>query len=298
MSTLIGAEHERWPLARAIDALGDAARQAGAPALIWLAGLFYPTLTLSLGNAGDLVLLRIRNGEVPQPRLDWTFNNVHDPLLGYPLAMLPLILPFAMRLIVGLARISSPQRWSELAAGRRAPRFRDAWRAGRGLTFSSFGLWLQLLVMLAGAAVVLLVPSYFFLRGLGLRGDTNFERIALGALMSPFLATLMAYGFLLSVLYQLALQSLAQNRRGVASAIHHAWRIARNDPSATLRAVVVDFVLWLTAAFLTVVLVLTIVGAPLAVCVAGFAGTTRACYWARTYRVLGGLSAVDGVPGL
>jgi hypothetical protein len=30
----------------------------------------------------------------------------------------------------------------------------------------------------------------------------------------------------------------------------------------------------------------------------GFAGVTRAGFWARTYRALGGLSPADGVPGL
>jgi hypothetical protein len=30
----------------------------------------------------------------------------------------------------------------------------------------------------------------------------------------------------------------------------------------------------------------------------GFAGVTRAAYWARAYRALGGLSPDDGVPGL
>ncbi len=296
MSTLIGAEHERWSLARAIDALGDAARQAGAPGLIWIAGAFYPTLTLLLGNSGDFALVRVRNGESLEPTLN--ILNLRDPLLGIPLATLPLVIFFAPRLVVGLARISSPQTWSELTLERRVPRLRDSWRAGKGLTIASFGLWLQLLVMLACAFVILLAPPFFFFRGLGLRGESSFEWVMLGGLMSPFLAALMTYGLLLAVLYQLALQSLAQNRRGVASAIHHAWRIARNDPSATLRAVIVDFVLSLTTAFITTLLALTLVGIPLAVCIAGFAGTTRACYWARTYRVLGGLSAVDGVPGL
>jgi hypothetical protein len=62
--------------------------------------------------------------------------------------------------------------------------------------------------------------------------------------------------------------------------------------------VVVDFMLYLTTVVLCVLLTVTCVGAPFTVLVVGFAGTTRACYWARTYRVLGGLSAEDGVPGL
>jgi hypothetical protein len=300
MSTLIGAAHERWPLARAIDALGDAARQAGAPGLIWVAGIFYPAISLSLGNSGEIALIQVKNGELARPT--WNLGSLRDPWMGLPLAALPLFLPFVMRLIVGLARISSPQRWSELKGARRAPRLRDAWHAGKGLSLSSFGLWLQLIVMLVGAAIILLVPPYFFLLGIGLRG----KYLLLAALMGPFIAVLLIYGLLLSVLYQLALQSLAQNRRGVASAIHHAWRIARNDPWATTRAVVVDFLLYLTTVFLitllSLALLVTVIGIPLLFplpfILLGFAGTTRACYWARTYRVLGGLSAEDGVPGL
>jgi hypothetical protein len=34
------------------------------------------------------------------------------------------------------------------------------------------------------------------------------------------------------------------------------------------------------------------------VAILGFAGVTRAAYWARMYRELGGLSPEDGVPGL
>ena len=296
MSTLIGAAHERWSLARAIDALGDAARQAGAPGLIWLAGVFYPAMTLSLGNSGEFAATHVRDNELSG--VDWNVGGWRDPWLGVPLALLPIVILFAPRLVVGLARISSPQRWAELTQDRRVPRLRDAWRAGKGLSWSSIGLWLQLIVMLLAAAAILLVPPYFFLRGVGLRGETFVERGLLAVLMGPFMAVLMIYGLLLSVLYQLALQSLAQNRRGVASAVHHAWRIARNDPWATTRAVVVDFMLYLTTLLLFMLLVLTVVGAPLAVGMLGFAGTTRACYWARTYRVLGGLSAEDRVPGL
>lgn len=296
MSSLMGAAHERWSLSRAIDALGDAARQAGAPGVIWLAGLFYPALSLSLGNSGEVFVVHVREGEVSRPT--WNFASLHDPWMNVPLALLPFILPVAMRLVVGLARISSPQRWQELTETRRAPRLRDAWAAGKGLSLSSFGLWLQLIVMLLASAAILLVPPFFFLRGLGLRGDSMFETGLLAALMGPFIAVLAIYALLLSVLYQLALQSLAQNRRGVASAVHHAWRIARHDPWATFRAVVVDFLLYVTTTMMAIVLFATVIGAPFGLGMLGFAGTTRACYWARTYRVLGGLSAEDRIPGL
>ncbi len=37
---------------------------------------------------------------------------------------------------------------------------------------------------------------------------------------------------------------------------------------------------------------------PLVPILLGFAGVTRAGYWAQAYRALGGLSPDDGVPGL
>src|SRR5262245_66177033 len=57
MSTLIGTESERWSLPRAIDALAESARQAGHPGWIWVAGFFYPTLTLGLDLGWDSPLM-------------------------------------------------------------------------------------------------------------------------------------------------------------------------------------------------------------------------------------------------
>ena len=292
MSSLIGATHERLSLPRAIDALGDAARQAGAPSMVWIAGYFYPTVSLLVGHVGEASLVRFRSpdaGREPDIRI----FSLGDPWVDVPLALVPLI-PIVMRLIVGLARISPPQRWDEVRGDRRSPHLIDAWRAGRGWTRASLGLWLQLVVMWIGGALVLVVPPYYFLLGVGLKPWSIPHLV----LMGPFVGLLVCYLIVLAVLYQLALQSLVQNRRGVSSALSHAWRIARNDAWGTARAVIVDFILSVTLFVANVVLASTVVGTPVALVLSGFAGTARALYWARTYRVLGGLSADDGVPGL
>ena len=291
-SSLIGATHERWSLPRAIDALGDAARQAGAPGMIWMAGYFYPTVSLLVGHVGEASLVRFRTPATSSER-GIRVISFGDPWIDVPVVLVPLI-PIVMRLVIGLARISAPQRWAEVKGDRRSPRLVDAWRAGRGWTRASLGLWLQLVVMWIGGAVVLVVPPHFFLLGVG----STAWSIPHLVFMGPFVGLLVCYTVVLAVLYQLALQSLVQNRRGVSSALSHAWRIARHDTWGTARAVIVDFILSVTLFVVNVALGSTGVGAPLALVLSGFAGTTRACYWARTYRVLGGLSADDGVPGL
>jgi hypothetical protein len=299
MSTIIGEAHEHWSLARAIDALGAAARQAGPPGLLWLAGLVYPSLVLAPGSSAEGV---VTSEDLP---LHWYSP---DPWFNVPLILIPLVLPLIARLWVGLARISTPEQWASLTAERRFPRriptLGDAWRAGRGLTLSAFGLWLQLVLLITLAFAVLIAAPALVVVFLTEAVSTWFT--AAFVLLLPLVALLVFYLLMLSLLFQLALHSLAQNRRGAASALIHAWRIVCNDPWATARATVVDFLLHLTVWFTiwaaTALLALTCVGLALApvvwVALPAFMGVTRACYWARAYRALGGLSADDRVPGL
>jgi hypothetical protein len=70
-----------------------------------------------------------------------------------------------------------------------------------------------------------------------------------------------------------------------------------------LRATLVDFVLFACLLVAEVVFARALFGNSLVQTVIvlalyGFAGVTRAGYWARTYRALGGLSHADRVPGL
>jgi hypothetical protein len=100
------------------------------------------------------------------------------------------------------------------------------------------------------------------------------------------------------MLFQLALQSLVRHRRGAASALLHAWRIASHRPWATFRAALVDLLLTLGVLVLTyavtIALAVSIVGIlaiPFAlVALAGMEGVARAGYWARIYIALGGLA--------
>jgi hypothetical protein len=293
VSRLFGGQGDRWSLARAVDALGDSARLAGVPGWIWLAGLVYPALALNpgFGLEGSL------NEE------DWAVRLAGTTWLGTPFALAPLVLPFLARLWAGLARTSAPGVWAESARGRKPPGLRTVWRAGRGLTLSALGLWLQLaLLAILATAVLVMLPAAL----LGSLVQSSPDFLPAAVLLAPLMLWVAAFLLVLSLLFQLSLHSLAQNRRGVASALLHAWRIARNDPWATLRTVLVDLILSLTVLLLSVLvsgaLAATCVGLPLIflllAALAGFTGVTRACYWARAYRALGGLSPEDRVPGL
>jgi hypothetical protein len=288
IAQLVGAHHGRWSLQRAVDAFVDAGRQASRPGWIWLAGLFYPSLSFGFLNYGYEVRTEVDR--------DLGTVAVRDALssFGAGFAMTLLFAPIVMRLIVGLARVATPSVWGTLAADRRPPPLRAAWDAGQGHTLAALGLWLQLVVMVFAALALLILPPFFFLRGTGLaEGSWPFL-----LLIGPFVAVWLLYGLLLSVMYQLSLHSLAQNRRGVSSALVHAWRIVRHDPWATVRATTVDLLLSLAIAIVVTGLFVSCIGSPLAVLLVGFAGTTRAAYWARAYRALGGLSPDDQVPGL
>lgn len=323
---LLGVPGDRWSLAQAVDALGDAARRAGVPGLVWVAGAFYPSLNLTV----DLVMGFLAfvegisgidlPGEGDVGPLVGIFAPV--PILGENvLYLLPLIPLFFVlyRFIAGLALVSDPQIWeahseessfvfhvgeSELEdiRRRRTARLRTVWRAGKGLGVVACGLWIMLLGLLFGAMLVLTGPLVALTRMLGV---STFSPLFAG-LVFPVLALLLAYAIVLMVINQLALHSMAHNRRGVASALTHAWRLVHASPMSVVRATVVDFVLFVSILVLGNV-VSRVLGAvppfawtaPFVVFLLyGFAGVTRAGFWARTYRALGGLSSADHVPGL
>lgn len=320
MSSLIGTPGERWSLARAIDAMGASARQVGRPGLVWLCGFFFPALTFMGGNGGELLLsLLFRGGS--------ELSHGGQIVIGAGV----LLAVLGARMTAGLARLGSPEAWLEHTQTRRTPRVRDVWKAGRGLGWSTLGLWFLVLFMLAVPSLVVLAPPLYLLEHWGWMPTANDEHAnALCAIvLGPFVAVVLVMGFVLSVLYQLALQSLVHNRRGTGSALLHAWRITRHDPWATSRAVLVDFLALLTlllvqaVAFVVFVFSLTsvcclapalllllfvrkpwvvktleVIYASMLLLLPGFLGVVRAAYWARVYRSLGGLSPVDGVPGL
>jgi len=318
MSNLNEPSSERFALARAVDGLGEAARQAGRPGLVWIAGLFYPAIGIGIVGAWDSplkwmlhdkedgpVVVRMNGVPATGSVLDFLLD-AYAPLFALPFIAV-MFLPL-FRLVAGLAKAGSADAWETAAAGHRTPRLRALWKLGQGLTFSTYGLWLQLVLMQILAFVVLLLPIVAATRPLSHASDPDRIGIliGIGALVGPFILVFGLYMLALSVLGQLGLQSLVENRRGVSSALLHAWRIMRHDPAATARAVVAELVL-LVVAFAAVRAFSGIWGElplnrPLTisfeVALMGFAGVVRAGYWARTYRALGGLTPADGVPGL
>lgn len=307
MSSLLGSPHERLSLARAVDSLRDAARRAGRPSPVWLVGILYPGLNLNVDLVrGVLALIEQVSGmDLPgagemgpivtlfAPNLPIAFHDgsQESESLWSVVLTLPLFL-LVYRLIVGLALVSDPK------AGEERPTLRSIWRAGEGLAAVGFGLWAMLLALLFGAMFVFIGPVVALLRALDL-GDVS---PLFAGLLVPALLLILAYAAVLMVLNQLALHSLAHNRRGVASALTHAWRLVRASPMSALRATVVDFVLFASILLVKVIFVRGLLpdaaqGLAL-LALYGFAGVARAGYWARAYRSLGGLSAADGVPGL
>jgi hypothetical protein len=323
VSLLLGSQDERLSLSRAVDALADAARRAGRPSPLWLVGALYPSLNLNFDLVrGVLALVEEFSGlHLPWAGEMGGFVTLFAPAipgislgargtqeLGPVLGLLPLML-LSCRLVVGLARVSDPLYASpaaELEPGSsasvqraRAPRLRRLWEEGKGLALVAFGLWGMLLLLLFGAMLVLIAPMVAILKMVDL---ARFSALSAGLLL-PVLVLVLAYAAVLMVLNQLALHSLANNRRGVASALTHAWRLVRASPLGALRATLVDFVLFLSVLVADVIFARVLFpGTVLEVVVVlglyGFAGVTRAGYWARTYRALGGLSHADNVPGL
>jgi hypothetical protein len=279
---------------------------------VWVAGAFYPPFIVSTVTGAQMALQLIGAG-AGDGALRWDVQNFvsvqavglgpPDAFLGLAgsIALLPVLLPI-FRLIAGLARIASPATWDALSGPRGRPRLRDAWRAGAGLTLSSAGLWLQMVLMMFGTALLAAGPFRLLLELFGAREPGALAYVV----FAPVLGVLALYGVVLFVLYQLALHSLAQNGRGVASALVHAWRLMRNDPWATARASLVDFVLFVSGLAIFVIagigMCMTCALAPFIPLIGpvlnGFLGVTRAIYWGRAYRALGGLSPDDGIPGL
>ncbi|MFT5287148.1 MAG: hypothetical protein ACI8TQ_003327 [Planctomycetota bacterium] len=310
MSSLFGTEGERWPLSRAVDAMVASARRAGFPALIWLAGVVYPSLTLGFGVIGPiLALLEDSTGlefrgfgeRVTELLSQW---NV-DPLTLQPTILsalspqllpstwisLILLLPVGLiiaRLTVGLAQLSESSKWSSHAKDGRTPSLPEVWKAGAGLSLSTLGLMLTFPALSVIAVLFLLGPIVLLL--------TIFSSLSqftslLAILVTPVGLIAIAYGFVLQVLLQLALHSLARNRRGFASALTHAWRMVRNSPWGTTRAGLVDLMLQLSLLAMLLHLHRAFSFSSLTAdwLLLGFFGVMRAGYWASTYEGLGGL---------
>ncbi|MCZ6596747.1 MAG: hypothetical protein O7B99_03830 [Planctomycetota bacterium] len=320
MSGLLGRPGDRWPLPAAVDDLASSARWAGIPGLIWFAGIWYPSLNVNVEflQAVFGLLERTTGAELPEflapaeptmfvplmPTLVLSPGNLAEMAGMTLLLLLPVLILY--RLHVGLAFVSAPGVPLRDEQGRRTRTLSGAWRAGRKLGLTAFGMWVTLMALMMGALAFLVGPLVILVGLLHLREIEPF----LFGLIVPTVVMLLGYGVILQVVNQLALHSLANNRRGVVSALTHAWRLIRNDPWGAVRAALIDIFL-----FVLVALVAVTAGRTLAIVFAetglawlltvvvsyallGFVGTTRAAFWARAYRALGGLSPADRVPGL
>lgn len=309
MSRLLGSPQERWSLAQAVDALVHAAGRAGRPSMLWIVGLVYPSLNLSmdlvvyLGTTfGEALGIGIFEGAPAGSLFRWfTPRGLQIDVPGLVPSFLAAVLVLLasiplFRLIVGLARLVDPGPWGEHrkldADGRARLSLKRAWAEGSGQGLVACGMSILLNVFVGMAFLVLLGPWLALHQMLSLPAEVA---PIFAALLVPFLALVWAYAVVLQVVHQLALMSLAHNRRGVLSALTHGWRLVRASPWAAVRALVVDLSLFITQVVAVVVFSVGFLpfGFLLAIATAGFVGVTRAAYWAEVYRALGGASTVE-----
>tara|TARA_R110002126_G_scaffold1490_5_gene8745 strand:+ start:9033 stop:10064 length:1032 start_codon:yes stop_codon:yes gene_type:complete len=327
MSFLSAPPEAPWPLERSFQALGDSARRASSPGGLWAAGLTYQFLAfgwafgalVALTQAGPTLPKGLRQMIAGAGYLSSTYSL--SGLTGrFGLWILLVLLPIGAvvaRLAAGLARISPAERWEYLASVRpvgfqRSPTMRQAWRAGKGHTRTTMALWGATLLMIFLASALFLVPA----RIVTALSDGTLSILA-GLLSGCAVLMAMMYGLMLAVVFQLSLHSVVHNRRGVPSALLHAWRLVRNDPGATARSVVTDlvlvctsFVVQLAMGSLAYLMVRSVFGEgfdwlvwPIllvgVIIIESFIGTTRAGFWARAYFGLGGVTTrADAFPGI
>lgn len=306
MSLIRGDDSSSWSLPGSVDALGAAARQAGRPGWIWIAGVSYQFVVLSWTFGSLVVRLFTRNEGIqispirvnhldPVEGMESLLRGLPDGGVDTALASIPFVLVF-FRLAMGLAHLSPAASWRAAAREEKPPSLRSAWAAGRGNTLSAIGLWMLFVVMMLAATILFAGPAMLLMR------LTQADEVASLATILQVLTIgfLLVYGFLLSILFQLGVHSLAQNRRGAGSALQHSWRIARNDPLATARATLVDGVLYFTvlALALGLLYVQSFLGLPrvlfafATLALLGFGGCARCAFWARAYHTLGGLTTI------
>ena len=280
MSTWIGNPADRLSLRAAQSHFAEAARDAARPSWLWLVGICYPSVLV-----------------VPALGFRALQTGAADSLLTLVwLTFAPMVFPPLVRLIVGLARLAEPRRFAPCVEAHGRARLRDAWREGRGLVLPTLGLWCCVLLL----DLALLSASVLVFQLLG-GGERDWRAYLIGG---PMLLFACAYAAVVSVLFQLALQSLAQNQRGVVSALQHGWRLARHDGWATARGALIDVASSMVLAVIGALIEKSaftclsfVAGAPY-VGLMGILGVARALFWGRLYRVLGGLAPEDGVPGL
>lgn len=123
----------------------------------------------------------------------------------------------------------------------------------------------------------------------------GFEVFLALLLLSPFYLLALGYGMTLDACTQLAIQSVAANDRGAASAFQHGWRLLCASPWQSAKAVAAWTGMLFGFGFLAFgVLAETFgeLGMLAWVFLIPFVGTFSAFYWAESYHRLGGLRTV------
>ncbi|HIF41688.1 MAG TPA: hypothetical protein EYQ74_11390 [Planctomycetes bacterium] len=279
--------------------------------------VFAPVMDLALPGLGRAILEKMGGPLQAVPVVDSLFDQVLE--MGSVSGV--LFVPFALvlfRLAAGLGALSSQDHWDEARGNRPMPTLRAAWKAGRGFSRAGLGMWLLFPLMMFTATVLFVGPIHLFMGSTDLSGLRFLGTLTAGGLI----VLLMAYSFLLSILFQLSLQSLVRNRRGVGSAIQHAWRLVKAGPRRVIRAAAVDMALLLTTIILHVALLFALPGSaasfaglsdqgsnpvvlqepsswinlPVYLALAilyGVMGCARSGFWTRAYFTLGGISTVE-----
>jgi hypothetical protein len=279
--------------------------------------VFAPVMDKALPGVGQAILDKMGRTLQVVPEVDSLLDQVMD--MGVVSGV--LFVPFALllfRLAAGLGNLSSQDHWDKARGKRPMPTLRAAWKAGRGFSRAGLGMWLLFPLMMFIATVFFVGPIHLFMGSTDLSGLRFLGTLTAGGLI----ALLMAYSFLLSILFQLSLQSLVRNRRGVGSAIQHAWRLVKASPRRVLRATAVDMALLLTTVMVHLALIYALpgsstsraglsapepnpvilqepsswIGLPITLAIAilyAVMGCARSGFWTRAYFTLGGISTVE-----
>ena len=282
--------------------------------------VFAPVMDRALPGVSRAILEKLGRTLQAVPGLDSLFNQGLE--MGFISSV--FFVPFALilfRLAAGLGGLSSQDHWDKARGGRPTPTLRAAWKAGRGFSRAGLGMWLLFPLMMFIATVLFVGPIHLFMGSTDLSGLRFLGTLLAGGLI----VLLMAYSFLLSILFQLALQSLVRNQRGVGSAIQHAWRLVKAGPRKVLRATAVDMMLLLATFMVHLALIYALPGSgtslaelsasephpvilqepsswislPFTLVLAilyGVMGCARSGFWTQAYFTLGGISTVEQVP--
>jgi len=288
-------------LGQAIRSLLVAFTRALLPRPLWLAGIAYPSLQLEMGLlAGAVQVLESSTGI----STGWTKAGTEPALElipGFPIALSSpgtvflvtlLTMPVALMLFRGVAGLAISARQTTPSGGR-WPGLAPIWRAGKDTGTPALGIWVLIQGLLFAAMLILLGPLLTLVQFLGLETWRPFVL----ALALPILGLLGLYGLVLLVLNQLALHSLVCHGRGIASALTHAWRLAKEAPMRVTAYAACDLALFLGTLLVAHGLQSLATGEDLGTAAAeilywgtfGAAGVTRAGLWCRGYDALGGL---------